>query len=157
MKDNDIAVLVDAYDVLLFPSIRRLPSVLAHSPTPLLFCSEDGIYPEFTASWFYRRGASVRRSTLRQSFLNSGCIAGRVGEMRTMFQSTLDEGLFYRDDQHVFVRYLLQHPHLVGLDGPTAPRRDLAFRGMEEFSHGLVEGGGGGSAGHMVTPLSTCH
>jgi hypothetical protein len=54
---HDLVLLVDAYDVLLFPALRRLPEVLARSATPVLFCAEDGIYPEFASPWLYARGA----------------------------------------------------------------------------------------------------
>lgn len=45
--DDDLVLLMDAYDVLLFPALTKAAAVLAQAPTPLLFCSERGIYPEF--------------------------------------------------------------------------------------------------------------
>lgn len=46
VADNDIVLLFDAYDVLLFPEIRRIHEVFARSLTPILACAESGIYPE---------------------------------------------------------------------------------------------------------------
>jgi hypothetical protein len=46
VHDDDIVLLIDAYDVLLFPQVRRLHELLASSPTPVLACAESGIYPE---------------------------------------------------------------------------------------------------------------
>ena len=43
---NDIVVIMDAYDVLLLPSIRKVREVMSRSATPILFCAENGIYPE---------------------------------------------------------------------------------------------------------------
>jgi hypothetical protein len=51
-NENDIILLVDAYDVLFFPQIRHVDQVLLHSKTPIIFCSESGIYPEFAGSFF---------------------------------------------------------------------------------------------------------
>jgi hypothetical protein len=47
IDDNDVIVLLDAYDVLLFPTVRRLRTFLSQSPAPIIFCAEQGIYPEF--------------------------------------------------------------------------------------------------------------
>jgi len=52
LADNDVVVLLDAYDVLLFPSIRHVDEVLMHSPAPIIFCSEAGIYPEYASKFF---------------------------------------------------------------------------------------------------------
>lgn len=46
VKDDDLVVFVDAYDVLLFPQSRRLHDSIAHSASPVLACSESGVYPE---------------------------------------------------------------------------------------------------------------
>lgn len=45
--DEDDVVLLDAYDVLVFPAIRYLPQIRRRlSSTPLWACAEHGIYPE---------------------------------------------------------------------------------------------------------------
>ena len=49
-------------------------------------------------------------------FLNSGCMLGRVGQMKKMFRYAKKYALSIRDDQQIFVRYLLQHSDEVGLD-----------------------------------------
>jgi hypothetical protein len=46
-EDDDIVLFMDAYDVLVFPALANAAKVLAESPTPILFCAERGIYPEF--------------------------------------------------------------------------------------------------------------
>ena len=48
VSEDDVVLLMDAYDVLVFPAIQRAASVLARSPSPLLFCAERGIYGEIT-------------------------------------------------------------------------------------------------------------
>ena len=83
-----------------------LTQALAHSPTPLLACSENGIYPEpsgmaillqnfymcmtITAgAWFYPRGNEEgdnepfdKESGQGQArYLNSGCLLGRAGQV----------------------------------------------------------------------------
>jgi hypothetical protein len=49
VQDGDVVLLMDAYDVILSPSILNAAAVLAQSPVPLLFCAERGTYPEFTS------------------------------------------------------------------------------------------------------------
>jgi hypothetical protein len=71
VNDNDVILLIDAYDVLLFPPIKhaaqvrnhfarllhRMPKldlmvlfvkVLKKSKSPIMFCAESGQYPEFS-------------------------------------------------------------------------------------------------------------
>jgi hypothetical protein len=48
--EDEAVLLVDAYDVLLFPQIRRAEEVLRRSVAPLLFCAEAGIYVEFAGN-----------------------------------------------------------------------------------------------------------
>ena len=55
--DDDVVVIVDAYDVLLLPAIRMAPAFLASSSAPLVFCAENGGYPEFAFASLYQRGA----------------------------------------------------------------------------------------------------
>jgi hypothetical protein len=99
VKDDDLVVLLDAYDVVLFPAIRRLHKRIAISPTPVLACAESGIYPEPYSPWMYHQGVwdggaytSVRNSPGHAflgdrgmgRFLNSGCIAGRGENVRKL-------------------------------------------------------------------------
>ena len=57
VADDDLLVLMDAYDVLLTPMIRRLGVHLSRAATPLLACAEYGQYPEPEAAWLYPRGS----------------------------------------------------------------------------------------------------
>jgi hypothetical protein len=52
LQDDDVIVLMDAYDVVVFPSIRHVDEVLMHSPAPIVFCNEAGIYPEYSSKSF---------------------------------------------------------------------------------------------------------
>ena len=42
IQDDDVVARVDAYDVLLLPSVRQLPRKLQSFSTPIVFCSENG-------------------------------------------------------------------------------------------------------------------
>jgi hypothetical protein len=57
-EDDDIVLFMDAYDVLVFPALANAAKMLADSPTPILFCAERGIYPEFqgTVKYHHFRG-----------------------------------------------------------------------------------------------------
>lgn len=50
VPEDDVVLFFDAYDVLVFPSIVNAAAVLAQSRSPLLFCAERGVYPEY-AGW----------------------------------------------------------------------------------------------------------
>jgi hypothetical protein len=50
-NDDDILLLVDAYDVLLFPKVRQVDEIIMNSRTPIVFCSEAGIYVEFAGMY----------------------------------------------------------------------------------------------------------
>lgn len=55
IEEDTIVLLMDAYDVLVFPKIQNiLEEILLASPTPLVFCGENGIYPEFTSKEYNR-------------------------------------------------------------------------------------------------------
>lgn len=49
-SDDDIVLLIDAYDVLVFPHIHKIDQVIYKSKTPILFCSEAGIYVEYAGN-----------------------------------------------------------------------------------------------------------
>ena len=56
IPDDDVVVIVDAYDVLLLPAVRMAPEFLASSSAPLVFCAENGGYPEFAFASLYQVG-----------------------------------------------------------------------------------------------------
>ena len=50
VHDDDVVLLMDAYDVLVFPYIQHSARILAEeSSAPILFCAERGVYPEITS------------------------------------------------------------------------------------------------------------
>jgi hypothetical protein len=52
ISDDDIVLLIDAYDVLLFPSIKYAGHLLQQSASAVIFCAEFGHYPEFSGIYF---------------------------------------------------------------------------------------------------------
>jgi len=72
-----------------------------------------------SASFLYARHTGM--PTVNEAkFLNSGCMLGRIGQMKKMFRYAKKYALSIRDDQQIFVRYLLQHSDEVGLDMASA-------------------------------------
>mmetsp|Transcript_9040 Transcript_9040/g.16962 ORF Transcript_9040/g.16962 Transcript_9040/m.16962 type:complete len:1292 (-) Transcript_9040:256-4131(-) len=139
VADDDILVMMDAYDVLLTPMIRQLGKFIGRSSTPLLACSENGQYPEPEAPWLYPRGSysafsppreilpshnirvakdkkGIRRVGGTTRFLNSGCVAGRARDVKDFLRDIFHEMNLVRDDQQVYVRHFLRHPHLISVD-----------------------------------------
>ena len=51
IEEDDVVVLVDAYDVILLPRARQISQVLAESNTPIVFASEAGVYQDFAGKW----------------------------------------------------------------------------------------------------------
>jgi len=45
-SDDDIVMLLDAYDVIMLPESLEFPWRLSHSSHPIMFCGERGIYPD---------------------------------------------------------------------------------------------------------------
>lgn len=68
------------------------------------------------ASFLYPRHNGMPSAVNGAKFLNSGCMLGRVGQMKKMFRYAKKYALSIRDDQQIFVRYLLQHSDEIGLD-----------------------------------------
>ena len=121
IADDDVVVLIDAYDVQLFPAARRVGAILSQkATTPIVFCAENGVYPERASAGLYRRGVRAeslwQSISLEQRFLNSGCIVGRAGQMRAMLLEADAEGGAFQNDQQFFVRFALAHPALVSVD-----------------------------------------
>jgi len=96
LPSSDVVLFMDGYDVLLFPQIHRALSIYLSSASPIVFCGERGIYPELTSSFYYPRG--------------------RVTALREMFEYSHQYGSTFRDDQQLFVRYLIEHPDMVSID-----------------------------------------
>lgn len=55
MLEDDVVVFMDAYDVVMFPTVRNIARDFSTAPTPIVFCTEHGIYPEFNSAWSYYR------------------------------------------------------------------------------------------------------
>ena len=157
VKNHDIVVLLDGFDVLLLPAVRKLPKMLSKAEVPVLFCAEDGIYPEFTASWFYHRGDEryddAAREVSMQRFLNSGCIAGRAEQLREVLDFVTAEVDFLRDDQQAFVRYMLQNPHMAGLQGYTSVNRADAYDYGDGFHSSITPSSSSTSLSYSETHL----
>ncbi len=147
IADGDVVVMVDAYDVLLFPHARTIGRHFQQSKGkseervkyPIMFCTELGIYPEYSSAFTYQRGAMYDRPeecgdggdwAVAQKFLNSGCIAGRAGQVRAMVRAAYSLGDAFRNDQQFYARYQSTYPDLVGLDY----HRKLFFTGHKMLS-----------------------
>lgn len=122
VKSDDVVVLLDAYDVLLFPDARRIGSHLyEHSPAPIMFCAENGVYPEPASQYMYPHPPHAQagggdEAPLGRRYLNSGCVAGRAGQLFRMVQAAYDLRDSFKNDQQFYAKYFLTHPDLVTLD-----------------------------------------
>ena len=46
IKYTDVIVLMDAYDVIVTPGIKHIGRQLAAFDTPIVYCAENGLYPD---------------------------------------------------------------------------------------------------------------
>jgi hypothetical protein len=75
-------------------------------------------------AWSYKRGMTSSSSSenhdansLGPKFINSGCLAGRVYEMKQLLTETLRVmTATHRDDQLAVMDYLFRNPHLITVD-----------------------------------------
>ena len=50
LDEDDYVLFLDAFDVLLFPRLHAdIYHYMAQSQSPIVFCAENGIYPEFSS------------------------------------------------------------------------------------------------------------
>lgn len=70
--EDDVVVFMDAYDVLLYPTIRNIARDFHTAPTPVVFCTEHGIYPEFNSAWSYHREAPYNENYFSSRFGDAG-------------------------------------------------------------------------------------
>ena len=50
LDEEDYILFIDAFDVLVFPRLQHdIFQYMAQSPYPIVFCVENGIYPEFAS------------------------------------------------------------------------------------------------------------
>jgi hypothetical protein len=131
LMEDDIVVFIDAYDVLVYPSI--LNSIIRldnhQSLKPIIFCAEYGIYPELIGPVLIYPSTN---DLSRPRFLNSGCILGRVKELRFMTSYAYRMADIVDDDQQILVRFVLEHPDLVHIDS----QGDFFFTGYRSMVRG---------------------
>eukprot|EP00602_Paraphysomonas_sp_CaronLab_P003413 CAMPEP_0185022318 /NCGR_PEP_ID=MMETSP1103-20130426/5024_1 /TAXON_ID=36769 /ORGANISM="Paraphysomonas bandaiensis, Strain Caron Lab Isolate" /LENGTH=849 /DNA_ID=CAMNT_0027554327 /DNA_START=501 /DNA_END=3050 /DNA_ORIENTATION=- len=113
--DDDVIVLIDAYDVLLFPQAKRIGEVLEVSQTAIVSCVENGVHIDKASAWYYSRGGTTE-NIFNAKFINSGCIAGRAGQIKQFLLDALDRMSFDPDDQTATMSYSFRNPHVLSLD-----------------------------------------
>lgn len=141
VDDNDIVFLIDGYDVLVFPAIRNAVKFFSESPTPIVMCTEIGLYPEQLGGILYRRGddsdpeefgtkfaARQVYSRRMARFVNGGCVAGRAAQLKDLLTSYVWPHSYFRDDQMDHGRFTMSNPHLASLDDD----RQIMFSSFKE-------------------------
>eukprot|EP01031_Cornospumella_fuschlensis_P032035 gene32035-38737_t len=119
LSEEDVVVLLDGYDVLLFPSVRRLLSMMrSMTSKPIVVCADGGMYPELLSPYFYRHpaGSGASRSSLPLHFVNSGVIIGKVWALRLFFAWALQFADTVLCDQSLLNRHVLMVPDLYHID-----------------------------------------
>lgn len=118
LPSNDLVLLVDAYDVLLFSGANALKGNFAKSGCKVLFAGETSSYPDLGIAPLYQDGNGDAGSAgpHKYLYLNSGVILGRAGDLCKMMATVSSYKSLYLSDQRSFVRYYLTHRSSVSLD-----------------------------------------
>ena len=53
INDDDTIVLMDAYDVIVNAPIVHISRALTNASSPIIFCAENGIYPDSAGDVIY--------------------------------------------------------------------------------------------------------
>ncbi|MFN9953950.1 MAG: hypothetical protein ACK55I_12700, partial [bacterium] len=80
----------------------------------------------------YYRGNSPNFT--HAQFINSGCIIGRVAQLKHMFAYAHRVNLAFRDDQQIFARYMFENPSMVSID----TKHEL-FLSTHKFSGSVIQ------------------
>ena len=150
VRDGDLLLFLDAYDVLLLPPARDLPAKFAalevDEPGAVVFNSELACAPDGALRLAYPRLAPGEPF----HFLNSGVYLGRVRDVRAMLDAVAADVAahhvafgadpFRFDDQRWFHRFHLAHPGRVHLDTTAAFFQTLHDTTVDDYA--LVDDGG---------------
>jgi hypothetical protein len=116
-NEDDVIIIVDAYDVLVTPSLRRIiPDLLGKSKTPIVISGESYSFPEELLAWAYPHSRQfnsfsnkLEYAVPRAKFINAGVYAGQLKYLRYLFLKVLLPRIyFFGNDQHQWARYLAE-------------------------------------------------
>jgi hypothetical protein len=109
LPDTDIALFVDAYDVLVNDSSQKILEVFYSYNCKILFGAEKDLFPHHLKPL----EPTYPTSSTEVRFLNSGVYIGYVGALKEMIGWADYQG---KDDQEYFQNYFLRHQETVKLD-----------------------------------------
>lgn len=136
VKDSDVVVFADAFDVIVFGGeeeiISRFEDLEARSNRSLVFNAEEVCFPR-------REGvcdnATYPLAPHRWRFLNSGLIAGRGHALKAMLRDPVPD-VIDGSDQFWYQQYFAEHQSTVLLD--TECQLFCAIWGLDQAEHGVV-------------------
>jgi hypothetical protein len=109
LPDTDLALFVDAYDVLVNDTSQKILEVFHSYNCKILFGAEKDLFPHHLKPL----ESSYPTSPTEFRFLNSGVYIGYVGALKEMIGWADYQG---KDDQEYFQNYFLSHQDSVALD-----------------------------------------
>uniref|UniRef100_A0A7S2WIQ4 PLOD1-3-like GT domain-containing protein n=1 Tax=Eucampia antarctica TaxID=49252 RepID=A0A7S2WIQ4_9STRA len=121
LPPNQLVLFIDAYDTLIFPSIKDLPMMYRNGDMTnqvfkeIVFGAERSItpYPDPGIGGLYEPKS---KDDTPFYFLNSGIILGTAGAFVDMAMSVVSYPSVLGSDQRGYTRYYLTHRDKVGLD-----------------------------------------
>lgn len=129
-----LVLLVDAYDVLIWPSVENFVSRFESFHADVVFGADASPYPDLAIENFYEGGAP---------YLNSGTIAGTASSILTLFRAAIDLGPVTTcgpDDQRAFHNVYIQGVPGLVLD---IDRDELLFHSLHrELRHLEIDADG---------------
>jgi len=109
LPENDVAMFVDAYDILILADERTILERFKGMNAPIVFSTEVHCHP------FFHLGQYYPPSPTKFKYLNAGSYIGYVKDLKKMFEaiSPIPEET---DDQGLFSVYFLYNPGVFKLD-----------------------------------------
>jgi len=109
LPDDDVAMFVDAYDVLLLAGEEKILDAFLSMNEPIVFSGEAKCHP------YKQVAAKYPESPTKFRYLNSGSYIGYVKDLKRVFAAMLPipPG---SDDQALFTLYMLYHPGEIAID-----------------------------------------
>jgi hypothetical protein len=122
VPDEDIVLFMDAYDVLVFPALADAAKVLAGSPSPLLFCAERGVYPEFAGMRVISQRMLLLHPTFGIPTVRTVCGAAPEGTSFSLFYGYIH--IFVSAGTYFYPRGTRDGRHLSGQDAAAGDGED---------------------------------
>mgnify|MGYP000573653291 CR=1 FL=1 len=145
IKDDDIVVCIDAYDVLITNSLQLIHDLFKNPETKIIVSSDSWCFGRNCKyiTTFHEKRKRKLKSKSGNLYVCMGVIAGRPRDLEKMYQEILDSGI--QDDQVGLATFMENHAGDPGIEldddeilacNVTGLKHfDLSFENSAMFTH----------------------